>query len=267
MSRFQGRRAAITGAGSGLGRELALRFARDGWRVAVSDIDLERAQAVAGEVEAAGGQAFAMAVDTRTAADLQALCDQLAERWDGVDVFVNNAGVAGAGTVADADLDDWQWMLDINLLGVVRGTRAALPLLRAACGQLVNIASFAAIANAPGMAAYNVSKAGVVSLSESVRGEELDNGVGVTVACPAFFATNLLESFRGNDKQRGTVNKLMQRAEVTAAQVADDIVRAAEANRFLVISHKTSRRQQLFKRLLPERFFRAVHQASRSFIR
>lgn len=266
MTRFLNKRIAITGAGSGLGRELALRYARDGWRVTVSDIDLARAESVAAEVRTAGGEAFGACVDTRSEADLTALCRQLEEHWGGVDVFVNNAGVAGAGTVADTDPDDWRWMIDTNLMGVVNGTRAAMPLLRASQGHLVNIASFAAIASAPGMAAYNVTKAGVVSLSESVRGEELDNGVGVTVACPAFFATNLLESFRGDDKQRGTVNKLMTRAEVSAADVADDIFRAVAANRFLVISHKTSRRQHWLKRLAPERFFRAVHKATRGFV-
>lgn len=266
MTRFQNKRIAITGGGSGLGRELALRFARDGWRVAVSDIDDTRARAVAAEIEASGNNAFGWRADTRVEPDLDALCRELEDRWGGVDVFVNNAGVAGAGTVADSDPDDWRWMIDINLMGVVNGTRAAMPLLRASKGHLVNVASFAAIASAPGMAAYNVTKAGVVSLSESVRGEELDNGVGVTVACPAFFATNLLESFRGDDKQRGTVNKLMTRAEVSAADVADDIFRAVADNRFLVISHKTSRRQYWFKRLAPERFFRAVHKATRGFV-
>lgn len=255
MTDLQPKRIAITGGGSGLGREIALRYARDGWRVAIADIDGARARQVAAEIDDAGGEGLGTTADTRNPDDLARFCEQCIDRWGGVDVFVNNAGVAGSGTVTDTDLDAWHWMIDINLMGMVHGTRAALPLLRESKGHLVNIASFAAIASAPGMAAYNVSKAGVVSLSESVRGEELDNGVGVTVVCPAFFATNLLDSFRGNDQQRATVDKLMAKSEVVAADVADDICRAVRDNRFMVISHRTSRHQYWLKRLAPERFF------------
>jgi len=266
--RLSAQRVAITGAGSGLGRELALCFARAGWRVAVTDIQSGRARRVAGEVGDAGGEAIAQHLDTRLESDFASLVERLDAEWGGVDVFINNAGVASAGTVVDTPPEDWSWMLDINLMGVVRGSRAVLPRLRQSRGQLVNIASFAAIANAPGMAAYNVAKAGVLSLSESIRGEEYDQGVGLTVACPAFFATNLMESFRSTDpRQRDTVDKLMKRAEVSAADVAADIFDAAVANRFLVISHRTSRWQYRMKRLAPDRFFRAVLNASRSFIK
>ena len=263
-----GKRIAITGAGSGLGRELALRYAREGWQVAVTDIQTGRARRVAGEVNEVGGEAMAQTLDTRKPEDFDALLERIEHTWGGLDVFVNNAGVSNAGSVVDTPLADWAWMLDINLMGTVRGSRAALPLLRASRGHLINIASFAAIANAPGMAAYNAAKSGVLSLSESIRGEEHDNGVGVTVACPAFFATNLLESFRGtNDRQRAMVEKLMRRAKVSAADVADDIHRAARDNEFLVISHRTARWQYRMKRLSPETFFNAVLKATRSFTR
>lgn len=263
MIHSQNQRIGITGGGSGLGRELALRYARDGWRVAVADIDPARATQVAGEIDAAGGDSLSASADTRNPDDLAAFCQQCREQWGGLDIFVNNAGVAGAGTVTDSDLEDWRWMLDINLMGVVHGSRAALPLLRESQGHLVNIASFAAIASAPGMAAYNVAKAGVVSLSESLRGEELENGVSVTVVCPAFFETNLLETFRGGEQQRATVAKLMTNSGVAAADVVEDIVRAVRDNRFLVLCHKSSRQQYWLKRLAPERFFRAVYKATR----
>ncbi|MES1950608.1 short chain dehydrogenase [Salinisphaera sp. S4-8] len=261
-------RIAITGAGSGLGRELALRYAREGARVAVTDIQTGRARRVAGEVNATGGEAMAQTLDTRKPQDFDALLERIATEWGGLDIFVNNAGVSNAGGVVDTPLEDWDWMLDINLMGVVRGARSALPMLRESRGHLVNIASFAAIANAPGMAAYNVAKSGVLSLSESIRGEEYDNGVGVTVACPAFFATNLLDSFRGtNERQRAMVEKLMRRARVSAEDVADDIYAAVRDKRFLVISHRDSRWQYRFKRVSPEGFFMAVRKATRSFTR
>ena len=261
------KRIAITGAGSGLGRAIALRYARAGWHVAVTDLQTTRAQEVAGEIERAGGVALVQTLDTRREADFDQLMQRLRDEWGGIDVFVNNAGVASAGTVAETQSEDWEWLLDINLMGVVRGSRAALPLLRESRGRLINIASFAAIANAPGMASYNVAKAGVLSLSETVRGEEHRFGVGVTVACPAFFATNLMDNFRGADPgQKAMVQKLMSRSSVTADTVADDIFEAAAAEHFLVISHRESRWQYRLKRLNPEMFFKAVRKATRSFI-
>lgn len=261
------RRIAITGAGSGLGRAIAHRYARAGWKIAVTDLDTERARIVAAELEAQGTEARAYTLDTRREADFETLTTELQAVWGGLDVFVNNAGVANAGTVADTPAADWDWLLEINLMGVVRGTRAALPLLRASGGHLINIASFAAIANAPGMAAYNVAKAGVLSLSETVRGEEARHGVGVTVACPAFFATNLMDTFRGSrPDQKAMVEKLMKRSQVTADTVANDIFEAAAAGRFLVISHRESRWQYRLKRISPEFFYRAVLKATRSFV-
>jgi len=262
----QPRRVAITGAGSGLGRELALRFAKAGWRVAVSDIQTGRARRVAGEVNEAGGEAIAQTLDTRRDEDFAQFNERIVETWGGLDVFINNAGVAGSGTVAQTSAEDWDWMIDINLMGMVRGCRAALPMLRESHGHMVNIASFAAIANAPGMASYNVAKAGVLALSETLRGEEHDNGVGVTVACPAFFATNLMESFRSQSpKQKSTVQKLMERSGVTAEQVADDIFTAVQDNEFLVISHRSARWQYRLKRVSPDSFFKAVLKSTRSF--
>lgn len=262
------KRVAITGAGSGLGQALAERYARAGWRVAVTDIVAERAETVAAALRADGSEAFAQTLDIRRAADFTALTTRLETEWGGVDCFINNAGVAAAGTLVDTPPDDWDWLVDINLGGVVRGSRAALPLLRASHGHLVNIASFAAVANAPGMAAYNVAKAGVLSLSESIRGEERPRGVSVTVACPAFFATGLMDNFRSTEPdQKALVTRLMARSRIGAADIANDIYEAAAAGRFLVISHREARWQYRFKRLAPETFFRAVVRTTRAFTR
>ncbi|HET7313593.1 SDR family oxidoreductase [Salinisphaera sp.] len=265
---IRSRRIAITGAGSGLGRALALRHARAGWRVAVTDIQAGRARGVAEEVNDAGGQAMAQTLDTRRESDFEQLMARLNAEWRGVDVFVNNAGVASSGSVADTPQADWDWIVDINLMGVVRGCRAALPALRASRGHIVNTASFAAIANAPGMVSYNVAKAAVLSLSETLRAEEHAHGVGVTVACPAFFATNLMESFRSTAPGReALVEKLMARSGVTAENVAEQIFDAVAARRFLVLTHRDTRWQYRLKRLQPELFFRAVEKTARSMFK
>jgi NAD(P)-dependent dehydrogenase (short-subunit alcohol dehydrogenase family) len=261
--KFPEKRILITGGGSGLGRALALRFAKNGWNVGIAEINLDGAKETLKQVKAAGGDGFIQACDITTEADFAKLVERVKSEWGGLDVLVNNAGVASAGTVEATALPDWEWMLNINLLGVVRGCRAFLPMLRAQrSGHIVNIASFAAIASAPGMAAYNVAKAGVFSLSESLRAEVFDDGIGVTVACPAFFQTNLLESFRGPEPAaKKIVAAIMSRAKVTADDVAADIQDAVVNDRFLVITHKDSQWQYRIKRAAPEMFYKEVRKS------
>jgi NAD(P)-dependent dehydrogenase (short-subunit alcohol dehydrogenase family) len=266
--RFAGKRVVITGAGSGLGRSLALRFAREGWRVAIADIHVPRAEETLALVRGAGGDGFVQHCDVSRDADLEALAERVKNEWSGVDVVVNNAGIAAAGTVHETSLDDWEAVLNVNLLGVVRGCRVFVPMLLAQkSGHVVNIASFAALASAPGMASYNVAKAGVFSLSESLRAEVFDEGVDVTVACPAFFRTNLLESFRGADPTaKHTVGRIMERAKITAEHVADDIYQAVMTGKFLVISHPDSRWQYRVKRVVPELFYREVRRMMKKMV-
>lgn len=259
-------RILITGAGSGLGLALAKQLAANGAQVACIDIDEARASEAAEGLPGSGH--WAAKADIAKDADWAALVARTEAQWGGLDVLVNNAGVSSGGTVADTSLDDWQWMLDINLLGVVRGCRAFTPMLTstAKAGRIVNIASFAGIASAPGMAAYNVAKAGVISLSESLRAELDDAGIAVTVVCPAFFKTNLLETFRSpTPAQKAMVEKFMTRSHVTADDVAGDIVQAMSDNKFLVITHKGARRQALTKRILPELYFKKLIEATRGF--
>jgi NAD(P)-dependent dehydrogenase (short-subunit alcohol dehydrogenase family) len=267
-NRFREKRIVITGGASGLGRALALRFAADRWRVAIADLKVEEAEQTLAQVRAAGGDGLVQRCDVRADADWEALRQRVKDEWRGVDVIVNNAGVGAAGSLVETPLADWEWMLDINLLGVVRGCRTFVPmLLEQRSGHVVNVASFAAIASAPGMVAYNVAKAGVLSLSESLRAEVFDEGVDVTVACPAFFQTNLLDSFRSPDPGvKAKVMRLMQRARITADDVAGDIHRAVMNRRFLVISHEDARWQHRLKRVAPEFFYREVRKAMKRLI-
>jgi short-subunit dehydrogenase len=141
-------------------------------------------------------------------------------------------------------------------------------LLSQRSGHVVNVASFAAIASAPGMVAYNVTKAGVLSLSESLRAEVFDEGVDVTVACPSFFQTNLLDSFRSPSLDvRTLVTRLMQRARITADDVAGDIYDAVMDRRFLAITHEDARWQLRLKRVAPELFYRGVRKAMKRLTR
>src|SRR4051812_38229602 len=122
--RLENKRIVVTGAASGLGRAIALRFAREKWRVAVADVQVERAEETLADVRAAGGDGFVERCDVRDDADWDRLRERTRSEWGGTDVIVNNAGVGAAGTLVATPVDDWQWMLDINLMGVVRGCRA-----------------------------------------------------------------------------------------------------------------------------------------------
>jgi NAD(P)-dependent dehydrogenase (short-subunit alcohol dehydrogenase family) len=269
MRSFPSHRVVITGAGSGLGRALALHFARDGWRVAVTDRDLESATATASEVRGLGGTALALRCDVSSDADVDRLHEVVTAEWQGVDVLVNNAGVAVAGTVEDTPLADWTWALDINLLGAVRICRRFLPLLtKQGAGHVVNVASFAGLANPPALAAYSASKAALISLSETLRFELAPHGVGVTVVCPSFFKTGLLKGGRTSAPQMGPiVQRLMARAPFTADDVAAAVYDAVLRDRFLVLVHKDERRRYWLKRASPELYYRIARKATAPFLR
>ena len=162
-------RIFITGGASGLGLALAQRCGRANWRVAVGDIHEERGRAAEAELRSAGVEAVYLYCDVTSETDLDQCAEELNERWGGVDVVVNNAGVAQAGPMETISIDDWRWILDINLLGVVRGCRAFVPQLKKqGHGHIVNVSSMAGLLDPPDMSAYSVTKAGVVKLSESL---------------------------------------------------------------------------------------------------
>ncbi|MFP5441434.1 MAG: SDR family oxidoreductase [Gammaproteobacteria bacterium] len=259
-------RIAITGAASGLGRELALRWARTGARVALADVHAERLAATAREVVQAGGTALALHCDVRVSADVDALVDACVREWDGLDVFVNNAGVAGGGTFEKLADEDWLWLLDINLMGVVRGARAATPVFkRQGNGHIVNIASMAGLLAPPGMSSYNVAKTGVVSLSETLLGELEPFGIRVTCVCPSFFRTNLMESLRTPDAaMRKSFDRLLDSSDITAADIADIVYRDVSAGKFLCLPHRKARTAWWTKRLLYSRYLDEMVKIGRS---
>ena len=255
------KRVLITGAGSGLGRALAFCFAENGWRVACADIRPEKAQDTVRLITGFGVGAMALHVDVGDDASVEEMRDEILAAWDGVDVVINNAGVASAGSVAQTSLDDWRWTLNINLMGVVRGCRAFLPiLLEQKRGHIINIASFAGIANAPRMAAYSASKSGVIALSECLRGELAVSGspVRVSVVCPAFFQTNLMEHSRAPEADKAMAKKLMANSGDSADEVAHRIFDGMQRGDFLILPTKAETMRWRIKRWLPETFFKKM---------
>jgi NAD(P)-dependent dehydrogenase (short-subunit alcohol dehydrogenase family) len=251
------RRVLITGAGSGLGLALAQRYARAGARVACVDLIAERAEGARVSLDGEGH--LALVADVGDDASMQALHDAVQSAWGGLDVLVNNAGIASAGCMVDTTMDEWRRILEIDLLGVVRGCRLFLPAMIAAKrGQILNTASFAGLAGAPGIMSYGVAKAGVVALSEQLRAELHDSGVRVGVICPAFFRTNLTETAIADERTKAMILRLMDRSPDTVDSVADKVFAAAERGEFMIIPTEREPMRWRMKRWWPSLYFRML---------
>ncbi|HHM7001078.1 SDR family oxidoreductase [Pseudomonas aeruginosa] len=249
-------RMMITGAGSGLGREIALRWARDGWRLALADVNEAGLAESLNLVREAGGDGFTQRCDVRDYSQLTALAQSCEEKFGGIDVIVNNAGVASGGFFGELSLEDWDWQIAINLMGVVKGCKAFLPLLERSKGKIVNIASMAALMQGPAMSNYNVAKAGVVALSESLLVELALVEVGVHVVCPSFFQTNLLDSFRGpSPEMKHQVGKLLESSPISAADIADYIHAEVAKGSFLILPHEQARMAWRIKQQNPQAIY------------
>lgn len=239
-------RVLVTGGASGLGNAIATRFAASGARVLITDIKPP-------DTLPAGDVAFQQH-DVRSAEDWQRVLAWCETTWGGLDVLVNNAGVAAAGRIERLQLADWDWILDINLKGAVLGCQTFVPLLKKqGRGHIVNIASMAGLVNPPGMVSYNVSKAAVVALSETLKIELAPYGITTTVVCPSFVPTNLGASLRSPDEVlTRAAHHLISHGKIGADDVAAQVVAAVAAGKFLVLTHPEARKVMRIKRFLPK---------------
>src|SRR5688500_18514267 len=199
MKELKGKVAAVTGAASGLGRSMALAFAAEGMDLALADVDEVSLSSVQDEVLAKGVRAITLKVDVANAQQIDVFRDQTLTRLGGVHVVCNNAGVSPLGAVWENSVGDWQWILNVNLWGVIHGVRAFTPrLIAQGEGHIVNTASVAGLISPPGSGAYNVTKHAVVALSESLHHDlkERSSNVGVSVLCPAYVPTGISSSER-----------------------------------------------------------------------
>ncbi len=260
MKRFPKKRVVITGSGSGLGRCLALDFARMGWRVLVNDINMDRAEETEKLIRDAGGQAVSVKCDVARWEDVENLAKTADQQWGGADIVVNNAGVVSVGFVEKIPLEDWRWIIDINLIGVIHGCKAFIPLFkREGGGHIVNIASSAGIVSLPEMGPYNVTKAGVISLSETLRAELANDKIGVTVVCPTFFKTNLMDQARYTDPhQLSMANAFFDKSLCGAEDVSRHIIKCIRKKRLYTLTQIDARFAWRFKRLFPQTFYRLL---------
>jgi NAD(P)-dependent dehydrogenase (short-subunit alcohol dehydrogenase family) len=268
--RSHGASAVVTGAGSGIGAAFAHELARRGSAVVCSDIDDTAAHRTVDAIAAAGGRATAVRCDVSQLDDVTALADA-AQSWFGrpPTLVINNAGVGTGGRlIGDMSLDDWNWTLSINLWGPIHGCHVFTPILREAGSDhprgIINVASAASFGAAPDMAAYNVSKAGVLSLSETLAAELSGTGVGVTVLCPTFVKTNIVESGRSTARSSDAANRLMRWTGISAARVARDCLNTHDRGGLYCMPQLDAKIGWNVKRLAPETFTRTIGLAFRA---
>ena len=211
MQELEGRVALITGGGGGIGRAIALTLAGEGMRVVVADVEPDAAEAVAAELAASGADASAETVDVSDPAAVEALAERCDERYGGVDVLCNHAGVVGPTPIGPASLDNWRWVVDVNVLGLVHAIHAFVPRMLARIGDeggeahVVNASSIAGLL-AGGrweISAYRASQLAIVGMSRDLRNELAGSGIGVTVLCPGAVATRMWQAGRNRPAERG----------------------------------------------------------------
>ncbi len=253
MTELKGKTAAVTGAASGLGRAMALAFAGEGMDLALADVEEKDLLSVQKEIEAKGVRAFSMRVDVSKQSEVDAFAANTGTHFGHIHLVCNNAGVSPLGAAWENSLADWQWILGVNLWGVIHGVRAFVPrLIEQNEGHVVNTASVAGLISPPGSGAYNVTKHAVVALSETLHHDlrSRGSGVGVSVLCPAYVPTRITESERNRPKEfkasqksaetlarEAMLKKAVASGRLSADDVAQAVVAAVKQNRFYILTH------------------------------
>ena len=255
MREFKDKVAVVTGAASGIGRGLAERFAAEGMRVVLADVEAPALGTTEREMRDAGATVLAVRTDVSKPEDVQALADATVERFGGVHVLCNNAGVGGGALSWDESLEDWRWVLGVNLWGVINGVRTFVPIMLRGGeeGHIVNTASVAGLMPGAGACSYTTSKFAIVGLSESLYYELMVTSagkVGVSVLCPAATDTRIIDADRnrpagplaapapGTPEAAGRdfVRQILRSGQ-SPAQVAQQVFDAIVAGRFYVLTH------------------------------
>ncbi len=250
MKDLAGKVAVVTGAASGIGRAMAERFAAEGMKVVLSDVEEAALRHTAQEMTARGATVLAVRTDVAHAEEVAALAERTRAAFGAVHVLCNNAGVGIGGMMWEHSLADWEWVLGVNLWGVIHGCRTFVPIMLEQGGEahIVNTASMAGLVSTPLMSIYNVTKQGVVALSETLQHDLSLKGsaIKVSVLCPGFVATAIADADRNRPGKAEAAPAFAQMqpliraavaAGIPASQVAADVVDAIRADRFYVITH------------------------------
>jgi NAD(P)-dependent dehydrogenase (short-subunit alcohol dehydrogenase family) len=257
MKEFRGKVAVITGAASGIGRGLAERCAREGMKVVLADVDEAALAQTERELKDAGADAIAVRTDVSKSGDVDALARRALGAFGAAHLLFNNAGVGAGTTVRESTLADWQWVLGVNLWGVIHGVRTFVPLMLRQADEchIVNTASMAGLVSGPALGVYKVTKHGVVSLSETLCCELALMGakIGVSVLCPGGVNTRIMDSERNrpaelqNAPAGGSTHPVVAQAEkmlrqlvetgLPPSEVAEAVFDAIRNGRFYILTH------------------------------
>ena len=254
---LRGRVAVVTGAGKGIGRATALELARRGANVAGCDTDETALLATLDECRALGARTLAATADVGEAEQLQSFAERVERDLGPTFCLINNAGVGVSGGFFATEVDDWNWLLRVNLLGTVHGIRAFGPSMRQrGAGRIVNVASASGYCNLPSLAAYGTTKYAVIGLSEALRAELLPSGVMVSVVCPGLVVSSILETARirgaaDAETERQAFSRVYRRRGHSPESVAQAIVGAAESGKAVVPVSSEAWLLYVLKRLAP----------------
>ncbi|HZR82835.1 MAG TPA: SDR family NAD(P)-dependent oxidoreductase [Candidatus Binatia bacterium] len=265
MVELDGKVAVVTGAASGIGRSLAARFADVGMRVVLADVEQPALDDAAHEAATRDARAIAVRTDVSSADDVEALARRTIDAFGAVHVVCNNAGVAWSGAVWEATLEDWTWVLGVNLWGVIHGVRSFVPRLLAqgGFGHVVNTASMSGLVCLPDMGVYNASKHAVVAISETLHHDLRQRGsaIGVSVLCPGYVDTRIMDSARNRppdlaatrpdareaapnaatdedrEARRAATRAALRAVGRTPTEVAARVLDAIQTGRFYVLTH------------------------------
>lgn len=256
MKHFKDRVAVVTGGASGIGRAMALRFAREGMKIVLADIEEEALARTQAEFRALGHTVFAVRTDVSKAGDVETLAERTLHAYGAAHIVCNNAGVAPGGLLWEHTLKDWEWAMGVNVWGVIHGVRVFAPILlsQETEGHIVNTASVAGLLSLPGMGLYCLTKHAVVTLSESLHHDLAAHSdkVRCSVLCPAYVPTRISESERNRPallrEERQKSDEDLTREEqlrhavrsgrISAEQVADMVLEAIEGERFYILPHQ-----------------------------
>jgi NADP-dependent 3-hydroxy acid dehydrogenase YdfG len=253
------KRAFITGAASGLGKALAIELARDGWTIGMADINTTELNLAASEIEKSGGKPLIFSLDVSDRNQYRQVAEKFLADAGGIDLLFNNAGVGDGSVFEEYSLENYEWMVGINQMGVVYGCYFFIPAMKKQkSGHILSTASAAAIGCAPTMGAYNMTKAAVVAISETLYGELMDHNIHVSCIQPTYFKTNVIQYARGGELVKKATQMFIDKSGLQAEEVAQEILVRAGKKELYIILPKDARKMWFFKRLAPTWFRKKV---------
>jgi len=234
--RFPNKRVFITGGGGALGKAFSLLLAKDGWNIGITDIQDAALEKASKEIQAAGGTCYTYKFDVSDKAAYKIAFDDFVGKNGGIDILINNAGVGDGGLFGEYELEKWDWITGINQMAVIYGSHYATEVMKKQrSGLIITISSIAGVASMPNMSMYNVTKAAVLALGESMYAEVKPFGIQVSVALPEFFRSGIMEQAKGDANAKTIGMKKIEKAPFTPEEVAEVVLKGAGDGDFYIM--------------------------------